>query len=435
MTISRYWKLTIALWVCILSSVGMFIVFEKTFGAGLFALVFTLICILVGSTFLLKFLTYTDTARIEALKNSLNNLRDNDYSVSLACSGEDDVDELIDCYNLLVEKLRSERQRLYQRELLLDTVIENVDLALFLVDQNNTVIYANSRSAQVLNAGNAIVGLDVNTLMGAFMPALGDLLHSQKNGILELDHEGQTEKYLVSSGSFSFNANVHRLTMLKPMTRELRKQEILAWKKVLRVVSHELNNSLAPISSMAHSAKLAFEKDRRDYVITALNTIGDRAQHLSDFVGDYARLAKLPSPVKQEVSWADFLSKLEGVLPFYFVGELPKEKILFDENQLQQVFLNLLKNAHESGSQVEEIQLQIEHKAGMANIELLDRGCGMDEEVLTHASLPFFTTKPTGSGIGLSLCSEIIESHDGKTSFQNREGGGLCVRIQLPLGA
>ena len=147
--------------------------------------------------------------------------------------------------------------------------------------------------------------------------------------------------------------------MVKQLTRELNRQEVAVWRKVIRVISHELNNSLAPISSMAHSAKIAVEKQKPETLLQALDTIADRAQHLSEFVGGYAKLAKLPEPQIEEVDLETFFSQLQSLMPFQMNDTLPVKSLWFDTRQMQQVILNLLKNAHESDSEPEAIELSV----------------------------------------------------------------------------
>lgn len=427
---SRFQWLLMILWVSILLPVIVYLLLvpgsinSLLLGWIAFALAF--------SSILLRILTRNDRNRTDALTNALRNLRDSDYSVSLAEEGRDEVDDLLAQYNLLTEKLRQERQRLYQRELLLDSVIENTSLALVLLDQNGVVIYSNTHASHMFNRGRAINGRRFDSFRDFLPEKLFGFVESESSGILSIEHEGEAEQYHVSVGNFNFHASQHKLLMVKQLTRELNRQEVVVWRKVIRVISHELNNSLAPISSMAHSAKVAVEKQKPETLLHALDTIADRAQHLSEFVGGYAKLAKLPEPQVEEVDLETFVSQLQSLVPFQMNGKLPIKNLWFDQRQMQQVMLNLLKNAHESGSAPEEIEFSLRLENQSAVIDIKDRGCGMSEEVLSQAVLPFYTTKPSGSGVGLSLCREIIQQHNGQLIFRNRENGGLCVSIALP---
>jgi two-component system nitrogen regulation sensor histidine kinase NtrY len=243
--------------------------------------------------------------------------------------------------------------------------------------------------------------------------------------------------YHLSQRGFLLNAQAHRLVLLKQLTRELAAQEVLVWKKVIRVIAHELNNSLAPIASLVHSGRL-LARDIPERMPNpaqlerVFSTIGDRTAHLTSFIDGYARFAKLPRPRPAPVYWADFLQRLEGTTSFQIEQPLPRSQASFDAPQMEQVMINLLKNAAESGSAREEITVRIrEERKGFA-IEVSDRGSGLNENALRDALLPFFSTKPTGTGLGLTLCREIVEAHGGRLSIANRPDGGASVTVWLP---
>jgi len=219
------------------------------------------------------------------------------------------------------------------------------------------------------------------------------------------------------------------------MTRELSRQEVATWKRVIRVMSHELYNSLAPISSLAHSgAELARrgESARLDGVFA---TIGERARHLHEFLDGYARVAKLPTPRPVPVEWAPFVAGLAAHSRLRVDGALPGEPALFDPGQVEQALINLLKNAAEAGGPPDEVTLSITRHGDDHCIAVCDRGPGMSEAVLGQALLPFYSTKREGSGVGLALAREIAEAHGGRISLANRAGGGVCVSVFLPIRA
>jgi two-component system nitrogen regulation sensor histidine kinase NtrY len=253
---------------------------------------------------------------------------------------------------------------------------------------------------------------------------------------------GEPQVYHLSQRGFLLNAQSHRLVLLKQLTRELAAQEVAVWKKVIRVIAHELNNSLAPISSLVHSGRLlargmpehAPDPAQLERVFT---TIGERTAHLTSFIDGYARFAKLPRPRPAPVGWADFLGRLEGTTRFEIEGPLPHARASFDASQLEQVMINLLKNAAESGSAPDEISVRVREspESGQGNgfvIEVADRGSGLADNALRDALLPFYSTKPTGTGLGLTLCREIVEAHGGRLSVANRPDGGALVSVWLP---
>lgn len=402
-------------------------------GVTLLAVVSATVVACLSSVGFFLCLNRNDRRRLAALQMGFMNFIDNDFSVNLTHQHRDKIDELLALYNQVAERLRAERQNIYQRELLLDTVIQNSSLALVLTDPQQRVIYSNDNALHLLNAGESFIGRDFGHLCAGLTSNVGDLLISGHDGLLDLDCDGGHETYHLSSGRFVLNTLEHRLILLKKMTRELKRQEVETWKKVIRVISHELNNSLAPISSMAQSGKLALAKNKPQYLLDILNTIAERSQHLTDFVGNYARIAKLPEAVCTSVPWSPFVRQLQGFFQFSVVGDIPVDPGCFDAAHIQQVLLNLLKNAKEASADEGDIELQLWQNAATSVIEIRDRGCGMTETVMSQALLPFYTTKKEGSGIGLSLCREFIELHDGSLQLENRAGGGLIVRLLLPL--
>jgi signal transduction histidine kinase len=161
-------------------------------------------------------------------------------------------------------------------------------------------------------------------------------------------------------------------------------------------------------------------------------TIAERAKHLEQFILGYAKFAKLPIPRLESTSWAELVERLRGQVAFEIDGTLPEAPGRFDPAQIEQALLNLLTNAHESGSPATEVQLRLRRLPSAIAIDISDRGSGMTEAVLSNALLPFYSTKRGGTGLGLALVREIAEAHGGRVSLANRAGGGLAVTMTLP---
>ena len=199
------------------------------------------------------------------------------------------------------------------------------------------------------------------------------------------------------------------------------------------MISHELNNSLAPLTSLAHSGAELVRRGQTERLPQILETIEERTRHLETFILGYARFAKLPTPRMEACNWAGFVQRLAAEVQFKVAGTLPADPVWFDPAQVEQALLNLLKNAHESGSKPDQIELRVKAAAGVLRIEVTDRGQGMNDAVLTNALVPFYSTKRSGTGLGLALAREIAEAHGGRITLGNREGGGLTVALMLPL--
>lgn len=411
---------------------GILILFSILFDELWTALVIALPISLAVSIWLVSKLMYDQNIKIAAIQNGMLNLMDNDFSVSITELGNDEISEIISIFNQLSEKLRNERQHVYQRELLLDMVIQNSNMCVVLIDQEDRVIYSNGFAKDILNAGKPINGMYFSDALEAISNSLKEILSKRKDGLFRVNENSGDELYHITTGRFILNARKHEVLLLKRMTFELHRQEAMIWKKVIRTITHELNNSLAPISSMAHSGELLVKQEKYDQLSVVFETIGERALHLKHFIDGYARIAKLPIPEKKIVDWSEFVKKLSIALEFSFDGELPVNPGYFDPIQIQQVITNLLKNAHESGSATDQICLTLAQNNQCSVLQVLDRGTGMSANIMENALLPFYTTKQSGSGIGLSLCREIVDAHGGHISLENRKGGGLCVKILLP---
>jgi signal transduction histidine kinase len=246
----------------------------------------------------------------------------------------------------------------------------------------------------------------------------------------EVDDEEQV--YHLARRHFRLNGRRHELLLLRLLTNELRRQEVQTWKKVIRVISHELNNSLAPIASLAHSGGELVRRKRHERLEDIFGTIEERARHLEGFIRGYARFAKLPQPLLNTVDWGTFLEGLQRQIGFELETPVDGMSSRIDQAQMEQALLNLLKNAHEAGGEGTPVSMRLTRLPDWLRIEVLDRGAGMNESVLQNALVPFYSTKRNGTGLGLALTREIVEAHGGRLSLHNREGGGLCVAIQLP---
>jgi len=372
---------------------------------------------------------------IEAVADGVAGLRDGDYSVSISAPRDDaPLRRLVENYNGIGTRLRAQRQDLYQRELLLDTVIQATPLALVLTNSAATVLYGNLAARHLFGRGQKIEGLSFPGLLERMPSAMREALAGDRDTLFTVELDGESQVFHLSQRRFLLNGQLHRLSLLKQLTREFNAREVAVWKKVIRVIAHEINNSVAPIASLAQSGqRLAAEPDEAR-LRRVFGAIEERMSHLSSFVDAYSRFAKLPKPRLAAVEWGPFLGSLQTMVPFEREGTWPAGAGHFDESQLQQVLLNLLKNASEAGSPAAEIRVAVGPSRGGWLVQVLDRGAGMGDEVLANALLPFYSTKSTGTGLGLTLCREIVEAHGGAIDVANRDGGGVAVRVWLPGG-
>jgi two-component system, NtrC family, nitrogen regulation sensor histidine kinase NtrY len=373
------------------------------------------------------------TRILEALRDGVRGYKDHDFSLSLAVDRKDEIGELVEHYNAVGDVLREERGNLLQKELLLETVLESTPMAIVLT-QRGRIFLVNRAARELFVTGRRLEGLPFESILDDCPPQMREVLESGRDSLFSVEQGGSEEVYHVARRAFELNGQRHELTMLKHLSPELRRQEVDVWKKAIRTMSHEINNSLAPIASLARSARHILENpEHLNRLGQALDVIDERSTHLREFLESYARFARLPSPAKQEVEWRPFLEDLRGLFPFVLEGEIPVRPACFDRGQIQQVLINLLKNAQEAGSPPEEVRIAVEPLAdGGVRVKVKDRGTGMSDDVMRQALLPFYTSKPTGSGLGLPLCREIVEAHGGHLRLERREGRGTTVVFWLP---
>lgn len=366
-----------------------------------------------------------------ALGGTVSAYRDGDFSFGIGWDSDDELGDLVEAHNLLGSALREQRQSLVQRELLLDTMLQNTPVAMLLLDPSARVVYANLAARRQLNGGRLMSGLPLEALLDGQPAPLREAIEEARDGLVGLGDTEDDDTWHLAQREFRLNGRAHRLLLLRPLTHELRRAEVRTWKKVIRVISHELNNSLAPIASLAHSGAELNRRGQHERLGPVFETIEERARHLNEFIRGYARFAKLPNPQPETVDLAPFVERLRIERGFTLRGEPPLQA-RFDPAQLSQALLNLLKNAHESGSDVDAIEVSLGLEAGGLRLEVADRGPGMSASVLEQALLPFYSTKRHGTGLGLALVREIVEAHGGQVRLGVREGGGLSVVLRIP---
>ncbi|NLA67631.1 MAG: ATP-binding protein [Gammaproteobacteria bacterium] len=366
-----------------------------------------------------------------ALAGSVASYRDGDFSFGLSWEGGGELGALVAAHRALGDTLRDQRLRLVQRELLLDTMVQNTPVAMVLVDPAGHIVLGNLAARRLLGEGRKLEGVAFEGLLGRMPAAMREAFARGVDGMFTVAADDDEHIFHLSRRLFRLNGRRHELVLLRQLTAELRRQEVQVWKKVIRVISHELNNSLAPIASLAHSGAELLRRGQHDRLPAALATIEERARHLEGFIRDYARFAKLPAPRLETIEWRAFLERLRSQIDFGIEGHV-EGHVRADPAQLEQALLNMLKNAHESGSAARDVRLALRRLPDGWRVDVLDRGSGMNESVLENALLPFYSTKRHGTGLGLALTREIAEAHGGRIALANRDGGGLSVGLVLP---
>lgn len=368
---------------------------------------------------------------LQAFEFGLLNFQDNDFSVSLADSTADELANLVGRFNNAADSLRTEKQAIYQRELLLDRILHNSPNLVMLVDRDDRIMFSNEAARHYFNNAKRLEGMLLWQALDS-APEIKKAVQRVDKGLFTLvvdDDTREFETWHLDRAEVRIHQQVNTMISLRHMSQEINRQEVAVWKKVLRVISHELNNSLGPMISMINSGKQVAAPLNNDKLARVFNTLQERTEHLNEFVQSYVRFARLPLPTLVATDIEELLLKL--VEPHCFTLEVGDyvPNLMIDPVQIEQVVINLVKNAHEAGGSADEVKLRVHCEAGGVTVRVLDRGQGMSDEVLSQALLPFYSTKKTGSGIGLTLVREIVDAHQGRISITNRLGGGTEVML------
>jgi nitrogen fixation/metabolism regulation signal transduction histidine kinase len=317
---------------------------------------------------------------------------------------------------------------------LLKAIGENAPMAIVVYGDTGKIVYSNAQARALFAEDQPLENENFLRLVQHAPEGLKQAVVREGDALFTVDQSGHAETYSLSRRFFELAGERHTLLMVKELTPELGRQEIEVWKNVIRIINHELNNSLAPISSMAHSARLILQNpEQLPKLGRVFDTIEERTQHLTDFLEGYARFARLPKPRADRVPLRPFLDNLQALYPLAKVDATVAGDGWFDVGQIQQTLINLLKNALEASGAEPTVELGAELGSdGATTFTVSDRGSGMTDEVLKSALVPFFSTKDKGTGLGLALCREIVEAHRGKLRLTRREGGGLEVICWLP---
>jgi two-component system nitrogen regulation sensor histidine kinase NtrY len=371
---------------------------------------------------------------LRALEDGVDGLREGDFSLRLGIERGDEIGDLVRVYNSLGEQMGQERRDLRQRELMLASVLEATPTAVLLVNPVGRILVANMAARSLLAAGGRLEGGSLSAALDGCAPDLARELSISSAGesLVNLPAEDGQETLQVTRRVYHLNSRRHTLLLVRRMTPELRLHEAAVWKRVIRVVGHEINNSLAPIRSLiASGRKLLDGGDPAGRLPDILDTIDASARRLHRFVDGYRRMARLPAARPELLEIGAFLEDLRRLDAFEIVGNHETIEATLDPSQIQQVVLNLVRNGKEAGSETVEVAVSTEESELV--LEVRDRGAGMDGDAMAQALVPFWTTKPEGSGLGLALCREILEGHGGSLRLRSREGGGLVATCRLPL--
>jgi two-component system, NtrC family, nitrogen regulation sensor histidine kinase NtrY len=373
---------------------------------------------------------------LRTLGGLLAALREGDFSIQARGARQGDpLGDLAFELNALIGMLREQRLGALEATALLRTVMEEINLAVFAFDDRHALRLVN-------RAGERLLAQPSERLLGrtATELDLGDCLEGEPARTFQAAFPGGVGRWGMRRSPFRQGGLPHQLLVMADLSQALREEERQAWQRLLRVLGHELNNSLAPIKSISGSLVELFNRepladDWLDDARHGLGVITSRADALSRFMEAYSRLARLPPPKLQPTDIAPLVRRvasLETRLTVILVPG-PEVSVMADPDQLEQLLINLQKNAVDAAIQTHgDVHIGWHLAGGALEIWIDDEGPGLSNTA--NLFVPFFTTKPGGSGIGLVLSRQIAEAHGGTLTLNNRPGGAGCIaRFILPI--
>jgi len=372
---------------------------------------------------------------LQTVANLIGGLRESDYSVrGREIGGDDAMGDVVWEINQLTQILQEQRFGAIESAALLKAVMTKIEIAILAFDDEERVRLAN-------RAGERLLGAPIDRLLGRTASELGiaDWLTGLSAKTIQGPIAGRTGRWAVRRSVFREKGRPQQLVVVADLKLALREEERQAWQRIIRVLGHELNNSLAPIRSIAGSLQTLIARDERpddwlDDVQRGLSVIGSRSAGLSRFIDAYAKLTRLPPPRRTPVSIEDVIARAARIedRTAVRVAPGPPATVSVDGDQIEQLLINLLRNAADAGANV-----GIEWTAADEEvvIRVTDDGPGISGTA--NLFVPFFTTKPGGSGIGLALSRMIADAHGGSLALENRTDGvtGAVAVLTLPRNA
>lgn len=372
--------------------------------------------------------------QIRTLSSLIESMIDGDYTLRGRLQTNQAFQELLNSINQLADTLSKHKIEAKESRLLLERIMEQMDAIVLATDENGFVVMANaSANKLVLDNANDFSNLNLSsTLIGA------EIVHAT-SGIVDFSHTNLMGEHFLFKESFLSEGKAHQLYMLTNAERLLMEKERKAWQSLLRVLSHEMNNSLTPIAAISQTMRSKLQKSNDEQqkasLLEGIGIINERASSLSEFIASYSQLAHLPKPIISSLNLKMMIDKLATLYPKCQVKCLIDSALTIDvdKTQFEQVLINIFKNAVEAMSQQSEklIEVSCKKEGVWCHIIIRDHGAGIAN--LDNVFVPFYTTKNQGSGIGLTLCRQILFNHNGLIKLKNVEENTTGVEVTLSL--
>ena len=382
---------------------------------------------------------------IRMMIRMVESIRYGDFSLNFSLEGKSQTEkQVVENINEVMSQFRNKLSNMEERYQYYETLLDTVDSCLLVVDNRGQVLWVNQAGISGL-CGYRIHLLEELASLNKDFPHVIAALQPGEVKVVRVYKDELMQDMAITVTDYSTESASLRLVNLRNIRSVLEENEMEAWQKLVRVLTHEIMNSIAPIISLSDTLSeraLVNGMNEKDYgiMLQGMQTIHRRSKGLLSFVENYRKLSRLSSPVLAPVRIGDLLGDIKKLTPssgvsYIYKVEDENQILMIDRSQIEQVLINLLKNAGESCSEQAHpeviIATSFQPEIRIFQLSVSDNGCGILPDVLDKIFIPFFTTKPTGSGIGLSLCKQIMTLHGGSIRVSSEVGKGSCFTLKL----
>ena len=380
---------------------------------------------------------------IRRMERVIGSIRHGDFMLNFSAVGRSEVErKMVESLNEVILRFRTDLSEKQEKHQYFETLLDTVDTSMLVADKQGVVMWMNRAGVQDL-CGHAIHQLDELKVLNPDFPLLLKALQPGEVKVIRIYKEEVMQDLAVTVTEYSTPAADLRLINLKNIRSILEENEMEAWQKLVRVLTHEIMNSITPIISLSDTlCERAIQQgmEEESLMLQGMKTIHRRSKGLMVFVENYRKLSRLSTPMLAPVEVGELLGDIKKLFPsskvrYIYKVEDESRKLMIDRSQMEQVLINLLKNAGEAcmDQPNPEVVVETDYQAEnhIFRLSVTDNGCGILPEVVDRIFIPFFTTKPTGSGIGLSLCKQIMTLHGGSIRVKSELGKGSCFTLKL----
>ena len=386
---------------------------------------------------------YIQKRSFQKVERMIEAIRYEDFSLNFVVDGKDSMEvKLVEDINGVMEKFRMQLAEKQERYQYYNSLLDTVDTCMLVANKDGEVLWMN-RTAMYELCGHQLHLLDELKVLNKDFPVLLEKLLPGEVKVVRIYKEEMMQDMAVTVTEYANNREFLRLINLKNIRTLLEENEMEAWQKLVRVLTHEIMNSITPIISLSDTLcdrALQQGMDEESLMMQGMKTIHRRSKGLLNFVENYRKLSRLSMPVLAPVRVGELLGDIKKLfssseVTYIYKVEDENRTLMIDRSQMEQVLINLLKNAGEACMDQLNPEVVVEtsyhEEKHIFQLSVTDNGCGILPNVLDRIFIPFFTTKPTGSGIGLSLCKQIMAMHGGSIQVTSEDGKGSCFTLKM----